>query len=197
VKQAYLIGNSLEAIELARRLGWEILAMIDPRLKTARMHGLQVINEESQFIANPQKERRLILAIDACLARRRVFLRYVSAGFEPITLCGVRLSESTQIGLGSYIQDNSNISVNCVLGCGVRVNCLGNVMHDCVVGDFTTVAPNAVLLGGVTVEKECYIGAGAIILPKCLIGRGAVVGAGAVVTSNVAAGMVVKGVPAR
>jgi serine acetyltransferase len=49
----------------------------------------------------------------------------------------------------------------------------------------------------VTLEDEVYIGAGAIVLQNRRIGRGATVGAGAVVTADVAAGVTVVGIPAR
>jgi len=51
--------------------------------------------------------------------------------------------------------------------------------------------------GSVVVEDDADIGIGAIILPGVIIGRGSQVGAGAVVTRNVAAYAVVAGVPAR
>jgi acetyltransferase-like isoleucine patch superfamily enzyme len=49
----------------------------------------------------------------------------------------------------------------------------------------------------IEIEDDCWLGAGVIILPGVKIGRAAVLGAGAVVTRDVAAGDVVGGVPAR
>jgi UDP-2-acetamido-3-amino-2,3-dideoxy-glucuronate N-acetyltransferase len=48
-----------------------------------------------------------------------------------------------------------------------------------------------------TVERRAAIGSGAVILPGIRIGVGAMVGAGAVVTRDVAARMIVAGNPAR
>jgi len=47
------------------------------------------------------------------------------------------------------------------------------------------------------VEREASIGSGAVVLGGIRIGAGALVGAGAVVTRDVASGSVVAGVPAR
>jgi UDP-2-acetamido-3-amino-2,3-dideoxy-glucuronate N-acetyltransferase len=47
------------------------------------------------------------------------------------------------------------------------------------------------------IERGASIGAGAVILPGITIGAGALVAAGAVVTTNVEAGSLVRGNPAR
>ena len=49
----------------------------------------------------------------------------------------------------------------------------------------------------VIIEDDVWIGASATILPGVKIGKGAIIGAGAVVTKNVAAYSVVAGVPAK
>lgn len=49
----------------------------------------------------------------------------------------------------------------------------------------------------VRIQRGAFIGTGAIILPGCTVGENSVVGAGAVVTKNVAPRTVVAGVPAR
>ncbi|MGL5776344.1 MAG: DapH/DapD/GlmU-related protein, partial [Aeromonas veronii] len=49
----------------------------------------------------------------------------------------------------------------------------------------------------VTIEDKVWIGGGAILLPGVTIGREAIVGAGAVVTKDVPAGIRVVGNPAR
>lgn len=49
----------------------------------------------------------------------------------------------------------------------------------------------------IAIGRDVWIGMGAIILPGVTLGDGAIVGAGAVVTSDVASGAVVRGAPAR
>ncbi len=51
--------------------------------------------------------------------------------------------------------------------------------------------------GRVIIEDDVWIGANCVITPDVRIGRGAIVGAGAVVTRNVAPFSIVGGVPAR
>ena len=51
--------------------------------------------------------------------------------------------------------------------------------------------------GGIRIEDDCWIGAGAIILTGVTVGQGSVVGAGSVVTKNVDPYSVVVGNPAK
>lgn len=51
--------------------------------------------------------------------------------------------------------------------------------------------------GRIIIEEDVWIGANCVITPDVRIGRGAIVGAGAVVTRNVAPFSIVGGVPAR
>ncbi len=60
-----------------------------------------------------------------------------------------------------------------------------------------TVAPMTAICGNVTIEDEVELGTGVSVVPAVTIGRGAMVGAGAVVTGDIAPGMVAVGVPAR
>jgi acetyltransferase-like isoleucine patch superfamily enzyme len=49
----------------------------------------------------------------------------------------------------------------------------------------------------ICVEEDAWIGAGAIIMPGIVVGREAIVGAGAVVTKDVASYTIVAGIPAK
>ena len=195
----FLVGASLELIDLAEQLGWQVRGVIESHPAGADYHGYPVCGDDAWLLAQPlaPAERRVVIAPDLPVVRRRIFERYAAAGFEIVTLNAARVKPGTTLGTGCVIAEGAHVSVNCRLGRGVRLNCRANLMHDCRVGDFCTVAPNAVVLGRVTLEDEVYIGANATILPDLTVGRGATVGAGAVVTQDVPPGRVVKGVPAR
>ena len=77
------------------------------------------------------------------------------------------------------------------------VNTAASVDHECRVGAGAHIGPGVRLAGRVAVGERAFIGTGAVILPRLTIGCDATVGAGAVVTTDVPAGAVVTGVPAR
>ena len=69
--------------------------------------------------------------------------------------------------------------------------------HDGAVWIFTEEIPDLQKFGPITICDNCFIGSSAIILPGITIGPNAVVGAGAVVTKDVAPGTIVAGNPAK
>jgi acetyltransferase-like isoleucine patch superfamily enzyme len=62
---------------------------------------------------------------------------------------------------------------------------------------FMTDAPLDTSKASIAIEDDVWIGANAVILPGVTIGRGAVIGAGSVVTKDVAPYTICAGNPAR
>ena len=71
------------------------------------------------------------------------------------------------------------------------------VHHDTHVGEFSILASQATLGGGVMVGKHVYVGQGASVREGVRVGDGAMIGMGAAVVSEVVPGAVMTGVPAR
>ena len=91
----------------------------------------------------------------------------------------------------------ASVHPNVSLGRHVHLNIYSYVAHDCVIGDYVTLAPGAMINGNCTIGEGAYIGTGAMLREKINIGAGAVVGMGAVVVKDVPAGVTVVGNPAR
>lgn len=189
-----LVGLSHEMLVLARRLGHEVPAVVDPAANGADFHGLE-IHRDDETAAQGEFDG-IVIGIDDPADRKRVLEFYAEAGLAAVNLIDGAIGDGSETGPGLVVQHMAHISVDCRMGIGVRVNVGANVMHDVRLGDFVTVAPGAVILARVTVEELSYIGANATILPGVEIGRACRVGAGAVVTKDVADGATVKGMPA-
>lgn len=114
----------------------------------------------------------------------------VHMGFRFFSLKQVKIGEDSIIGYAAFLDGRDKIII------GNHVDIASEVMiynseHDINSEDFQA------RLALVEIEDYVFIGPRAIILPGVRIGKGAVVGAGAVVTKDVADFAVVGGVPAQ
>jgi sugar O-acyltransferase (sialic acid O-acetyltransferase NeuD family) len=193
VAEILLFGGNSESIKLCENQGHSILAVVDPDKQKEFRNQLLIDSDPEALLKFPGAP--VVVAIDECFARERVFdfLQQNSAVCVPI-VGGITHSSP---GNGIFMQINSFISSDVIIGSGVRLNYGATAMHDCRLGDFVTLAPNAMLLGGVTVGDCSYVGACATVLPGVTIGSECMIGAGAVVIGDVPDGTTVVGVPAK
>jgi len=124
----------------------------------------------------------------------------------------VTILAGTVIGDACLIADCVSIGRHVVVGNGCRIQHGAAICDGAVLGDQVFIGSNVSILdtkypdlGDRTtevhqppvIEDEVSIGCNAVILPGVVVHRGAVVGAGSVVTKDVAARSVVQGNPAR
>ena len=79
--------------------------------------------------------------------------------------------------------------------CMVNLGC--TLGHEADIGDYSVLNPTVNVSGGVQIGKGVLVGTGAQVLQYVHVGDDATVGAGAVVTRSVDAGLTVVGVPAK
>lgn len=106
----------------------------------------------------------------------------------------IRIGDKSHVSRNSVLAGAGGIEIgrHCMISSGVIIY---SVTYDRSSGQPVQNCPAK--LAKVTIQDEVHIGAGVIILPGVTVARGAVLGAGAVVTRDVAAGAVIAGVPAR
>ncbi len=100
-------------------------------------------------------------------------------------------------GEGCIVAAGARLTTNIRCGTHVDVHVNATVGHDCLLDDFVSLYPAAVVSGDVQLHRGATIGTAATVLRGLSIGQGAMVGAGAVVVKDVEPGTVVVGVPAQ
>jgi acetyltransferase-like isoleucine patch superfamily enzyme len=110
--------------------------------------------------------------------------------------------DQVDVGEGGILCHFVQLTSNIRIGKQFHANISSYIAHDCVIGDYVTLAPGVRCNGNVHIEDHAYIGTGAILKQgtpdkPLVIGAGAVVGMGAVVTKSVPPGVTVIGNPAK
>jgi len=136
---------------------------------------------------------------DNYLSRPRIVgeLDLPAERYATITHPTAAISASSRVGPGSVLLAHVVLTAAVRIGSHVAVMPQVTLTHDDVVGDFATLASGARLGGGVRVGAGAYVGAGALVRENRAVGPGSLVGMGSVVLSDVPAGQVWTGVPAR
>lgn len=200
MKKIILVGGFHEVIELCEDCGYRVVGVIDDKpIKWTQPIPILGTDQDAKSILKKHSDCELVITPDNPQVRSRLVEYYRPLGFSFATIIhpSAFISPSAHIGEGTVIQKGVNVSSGTYIGSFCKLNTLCNVMHDNCIEDYSTIAPNAVLLGGVSIGRGSYVGANSTILPKCILGESAIVGAGAVVTKNVADKQTVVGVPAK
>lgn len=104
---------------------------------------------------------------------------------------GVTIGDGTVVMAGAIINPFSKISNNCI------VNTKSSVGHDCTIDNFTTIAPNATIAGGVNIGEFTTIAISSTIIQGKVIGNHTVIGAGSTVLNDIGSNYVAYGTPAK
>jgi sugar O-acyltransferase (sialic acid O-acetyltransferase NeuD family) len=98
---------------------------------------------------------------------------------------------------GILVAANATINPLVKIGKGVICNTSCSIDHECILGNYVHIAPNAVLCGNVKVGDNSFIGANSVIKQGIIIGKNAIIGAGSVILNNVPDNVTIVGNPGK
>lgn len=153
----------------------------------------------TDFLERQTDEKSVSIAIAASRTRQALAYKCDAAGIPLIEARAAAVVQMDEVIIedGACLSPYVTLTSNIRIGRCFHANLYSYVEHDCVIGDFVTLAPGAKVNGNVTIGDHAYIGSGAIIRQGVTIGAGAIVGMGAVVTRDVPPGVTFVGNPAK
>lgn len=131
--------------------------------------------------------RKRIYAALMAQNERLVIARHPRAIVAPDVLIG----PGTVICAGVVVNPGSAIGANVILNTGCTID------HHNTIGDHAHIAPGVHLGGDVHIGSGTLVGIGATVIPQRSVGAWSAIGAGSVVTKNMADGVMAAGNPAR
>ena len=154
--------------------------------------------EESVEIKSLVQNCFLFPAIGDNSIRMKIINFIEQEGLKTFSLVDIsaHVSNSVLINNQSYVGSNAIINAHSKIGKGVIINTAAVIEHECIIGDYTHIAPNATICGNVTIGNNSFVGAGAIVKQGVNIGNNVTIGAGTVVLKNIVNNEVWVGNPA-
>jgi sugar O-acyltransferase (sialic acid O-acetyltransferase NeuD family) len=201
-------GSGREIAAWAGRASWDgrpfrLLGLIDDLDPGREINGLHAWSMAEAAARFPRA--CVVAAVGDARLRERLIGQALRHGLHqapPLVHPGVELDSHVSLAFGVVICPGSIVTTNVEIGPHVQINVQCSVMHDCTIGAYATLSPGVQLSGTVAIEPYAFMGTGAVTVNgfpgrPLRIGEAAIVGAGAVVTRDVAPGTTVAGVPAR
>lgn len=179
------------------------LAFVDDNPELGSINGHPILSFDD-WMSQSAISRHISIAISNSRVREKLAQRCTEDGvqFFEVRAANVVQLDDVEIGEGAILCPFVTLTSNIRIGKHFHANIYSYVEHDCVIGDFVTLAPGVKCNGNVVIEDHAYIGTGAVIKQgspgsPLVIGRGAVVGMGSVVTKSVPPAATVVGNPAK
>lgn len=191
-------GHAYVIIDIFLNAGRLVTAYCDEEEKSNNPYHLNYLGKESEVISKLKK-----FDYFACVGhngiREKIITQLSKHLGNPINAIhpSAVVSASVRMGDGVMIAANATLNPLVEIGRGVICNTSSSIDHECIIGDFTHIAPNAVLCGNVQVGRNSFIGANSVIRQGVTIGNNVTIGAGTVVLKDVADGVTLVGNPAR
>lgn len=189
-------GHAKVVVRALLDLGYTIEAVFDddPARWGTRLLGNPVVGPVSRIAGDLGCPA--VIAVGDNAARRRLAGLY-DLPWITVVHPTAWVDPSVQLGRGTVVLQRAVIQPDSQLGMHGIINTAATIDHDCSLGDFVHAAPGVHLAGAVTVDDDVLLGIGSVAVPGTSIGRTTIVGAGAVVTADLPAGVIAAGVPAR
>jgi sugar O-acyltransferase (sialic acid O-acetyltransferase NeuD family) len=133
------------------------------------------------------------------LLRRKIYETLYPLLGQPVNAIhpSAVISPSVKLTFGHFI--SANVSINAMTELGMTAVCnTGSVIeHGCILGDFTFIAPGAVLCGDVRIGENTFVGANSVIKQGVIVGKNVTIGAGSVILQDIPDNARVVGNPGR
>jgi sugar O-acyltransferase (sialic acid O-acetyltransferase NeuD family) len=186
-------GHAKSVMEIVQQLGtYAIAGILDDGLPAGTVVlGIPVVGTRTAFSALIEKGVKLaangVGGIIDINVRVRVFELLSAAGFSLPSLIHPRatVEPSAEVGEGVQVFANAYVGSEAALEPRCMVNTNAVVSHDCVIGEYSHIAPGALLAGHVHVGKRCLVGMGVTTSNGVRNGDGVRIGNGAIILADV------------
>ena len=185
-----LFGYGGHAREAACQIDQEITFFVDDEYANEIAKPISEFNPEEYVmmvaVANSKDRAEIV----SKLPKETKYFTYIHPSVQI-------MDDSIEVGEGSFIGANSILTTNIKLGKHALLNRSNHIGHDCIIGDYFSMMPCAVVGGNITIDNNVYLGSCSNIREKINITSNIVIGMNAAVVKNITKKGTYIGVPAK
>ena len=184
-----LIGNGGHAREVMAQMGIKLECFVDEEYVDNETSPLSKFDPNihiAMIVVSNSKDRYDIVQR---LPKETKFFSFI----HPTAL----IMDNVEIGDGSFIGAYSILTTNIKIGKHTILNRSNHIGHDCIIGDYFSAMPGAIVSGNVTISDIVYMGNNSSIREKLSIHSSSIIGMNSAVVKNISEPGVYVGVPAK
>lgn len=184
-----LIGNGGHAREVMAQMGTKLECFVDEQYldnETSSMSKFDPNIHIAMIVVSNSKDRYDIVQR---LPKETKFFSFI----HPTAL----IMDNVEIGDGSFIGAYSILTTNIKIGKHTILNRGNHIGHDCIIGDYFSAMPGAIVSGNVTISDIVYMGNNSSIREKLSIHSSSIIGMNSAVIKSINESGVYVGVPVK
>jgi sugar O-acyltransferase (sialic acid O-acetyltransferase NeuD family) len=192
-------GHSSSVASVAISAGFRIRAFVDPLRQIENHLGFPFFNSITQI--DHFDSYSFAMAVGDNSKRQEIYEGAVeefgSLHFPILAHQSSVISSFSKVAEGTVIMPHSIVGANSVVGKFCILNTRSSLDHDCLMQDFSSLAPGAITSGLVTIGTRSAVSLGAVIKQRVTIGNDTVIGANSYVNQDIENNCIAYGTPAK
>ena len=184
-----LIGNGGHAREVMAQMGIKLECFVDEEYVDDETSSLSKFDPNIHIAMIVVADSKNRYDIAQRLPKETKFFSFI----HPTAL----IMNNVEIGDGSFIGAYSILTTNIKIGKHTILNRGNHIGHDCIIGDYFSAMPGAIVSGNVTISDIVYMGNNSSIREKLSIHSSSIIGMNSAVVKNISEPGVYVGVPAK
>ena len=192
-------GHAVSVANVAISAGYKIAYFIDVYKKEDYLLGIKIIKDISEI--DDKNDYEYCIAVGDNSLRQGIYKeltkKYIDIRFPSLIHQSAVVSSFSTIGNGTVVMPSAIVGPNSTVGKFCIINTQSSIDHSCNMLDFSSIAPNAVTGGSVTIGYRSAISIGAVVKQGLKIGNDSVLGASSYLNKNLVNNKVAYGIPAK
>jgi sugar O-acyltransferase (sialic acid O-acetyltransferase NeuD family) len=187
-----LFGYGGHAREVACQIGEEITFFVDDQYvpTVPNVKGISTFNSEEYLMMVAVANSKDRFDIVQRLPKETQYFTFIHPSVQI-------MDDNIEVGEGSFIGASSILTTNIKLGKHALLNRGNHIGHDCIIGDYFSMMPNAIVGGNVTIGDNAYLGSCSNIKEKINITSNILIGMNAAVVKDITESGTYVGVPTK